>query len=51
MASDTILLEYDGPVAIMTNNRPDKHNAVDLGMFDELGVGHMIIWTKGAASC
>ena len=29
MASDTILLERDGPVAIMTNNRPDKHNAAN----------------------
>jgi enoyl-CoA hydratase/carnithine racemase len=29
MPSDTILLEYDGPVAILTNNRPDKHNAAN----------------------
>ena len=29
MASDTILLEFDGPVAIMTNNRPEKHNAAN----------------------
>ena len=29
MASDTILLEIDGPVAIMTNNRPEKHNAAN----------------------
>ncbi len=29
MASDTILLEFDGPVAVMTNNRPDKHNAAN----------------------
>lgn len=29
MPSDTILLEYDGPVAIVTNNRPDKHNAAN----------------------
>jgi len=27
--SDTILLEYDGPVAIVTHNRPDKHNAAN----------------------
>lgn len=27
MPSDTMLLTYDGPIAIMTNNRPDKHNA------------------------
>lgn len=29
MSSDTILLEFDGPVAIMSNNRPDKHNAAN----------------------
>ncbi len=25
--SDEILLDFDGPVAIITNNRPDKHNS------------------------
>jgi enoyl-CoA hydratase/carnithine racemase len=29
VASDTILLEFDGPVAVMTNNRPEKHNAAN----------------------
>ncbi len=29
MSSDTIRVEYDGPVAIMTNNRPEKHNAAN----------------------
>jgi len=29
MPSDTILLEYDGAVAIVSNNRPDKHNAAN----------------------
>ena len=29
MPSDTILLEFDGPVAVMTNNRPEKHNAAN----------------------
>ena len=29
MASDTLLLEFDGPVAVMTNNRPEKHNAAN----------------------
>jgi enoyl-CoA hydratase/carnithine racemase len=29
MPSDTILLELDGPVAIISNNRPDKHNAAN----------------------
>ena len=27
--SDTILLEFDGPVAILSNNRPEKHNAAN----------------------
>jgi enoyl-CoA hydratase/carnithine racemase len=27
--SDTILLEYDGPIATVTHNRPDKHNAAN----------------------
>jgi enoyl-CoA hydratase/carnithine racemase len=29
MGSDTITVEYDGPVAIMSNNRPEKHNAAN----------------------
>lgn len=29
---DTILLEYDGPVAILSNNRPEKHNAANDAM-------------------
>jgi enoyl-CoA hydratase/carnithine racemase len=29
MPSDTITLEFDGPVAIMSNNRPEKHNAAN----------------------
>jgi hypothetical protein len=29
MGSDTITLEYDGPVAILSNNRPDRHNAAN----------------------
>jgi len=29
VASDTILLEFDGPVAVMTNNRPERHNAAN----------------------
>ncbi len=29
MASETIQLEYDGPLAIMSNNRPEKHNAAN----------------------
>jgi enoyl-CoA hydratase/carnithine racemase len=29
MGSDAILLEYDGPVAILSNNRPERHNAAN----------------------
>ncbi len=29
MSSDTITLAYDGHVAILSNNRPDKHNAAN----------------------
>ncbi len=32
MSQELITLEYDGPVAIMTNNRPDKHNAANDAM-------------------
>lgn len=44
MGTNLITLEYDGPVAIISNNRPDKHNAandeMDEGLrdiLDELG--------------
>jgi enoyl-CoA hydratase/carnithine racemase len=30
------LLEYDGPIAIVTNNRPEKHNAWSDEMYDRL---------------
>jgi enoyl-CoA hydratase/carnithine racemase len=44
LPSDTILLEFDGPVAIMTNNRPDKHNAandeMDLRLWEVLAEIH-----------
>jgi enoyl-CoA hydratase/carnithine racemase len=30
--SDLITLEYDGPVAVMSNNRPEKHNAANDAM-------------------
>ena len=36
MSSETITLEYDGPVAIMSNNRPEKHNAANNEMDDRL---------------
>lgn len=32
MSSDPIELRYDGPVAIMSNNRPEKHNAANDAM-------------------
>ncbi len=44
MPSETILLEFDGPVAIMTNNRPEKHNAandeMDARLWEVLGELH-----------
>ena len=36
MSSDTILLEFDGPVAVMSNNRPEKHNAANNEMDERL---------------
>ncbi len=40
MSTDLITLEYDGPIAILTNNRPDKHNAandeMDTGLFEAI---------------
>jgi enoyl-CoA hydratase/carnithine racemase len=39
--TDRIRLEFDGPIATITNNNPDKHNAfddeMDLAFFDALG--------------
>ena len=32
MSSDPIELRYDGPIAIMSNNRPEKHNAANDAM-------------------
>ena len=32
MADDFITLEFDGPVAVLSNNRPDKHNAANDAM-------------------
>ena len=37
MADDFITLEYDGPVAILSNNRPDKHNAITIGARHRFG--------------
>jgi enoyl-CoA hydratase/carnithine racemase len=42
--SNTITLEFDGPVAVMSNNRPDKHNAanneMDARLWEVLGELH-----------
>ena len=39
--TDRIRLEFDGPIATITNNNPEKHNAfdddMDLAFFDALG--------------
>jgi len=34
--SDEVTLEYRGPIAVITNNRPDKHNAFTDAMDQEL---------------
>jgi len=36
VSSDTILLDFDGPLAIVSNNRPDKHNAANNAMDERL---------------
>ena len=40
MGTSLITLEYDGPIATITNNRPDKHNAandeMDMGLWEIL---------------
>ena len=39
--TDKVRLDIDGPVAVITNNNPDKHNAfddeMDLRLFEILG--------------
>ena len=30
--SDLVTLDFDGPVAVISNNRPDKHNAANDAM-------------------
>ncbi len=60
MASDTILLEFDGPVAIMSNNRPEKHNAandeMDARLWEVLGELHQrdglraVVWRGNGKS-
>ena len=36
MSDEFITLEYDGPVAVLSNNRPDKHNAANDAMDAQL---------------
>ena len=36
MAYDNILYEVNGPMALATINRPEKHNAISLATLDEL---------------
>jgi enoyl-CoA hydratase/carnithine racemase len=60
VSSDTITLEFDGPVAIMSNNRPDKHNAanneMDARLWEVLGELHeregvrAIVWRGNGKS-
>lgn len=44
MSDETVLLTYDGPVAVVTMNRPDRHNAftdaMDTRFFDVLAELH-----------
>lgn len=44
MSNDLVTLEFDGPVAILTNNRPEKHNAandaMDRRLFERLAELH-----------
>ena len=60
MSKDLIQLEFDGPVAIMSNNRPEKHNAandaMDARLWEILEELHQrdglraIIWRGNGAS-
>src|SRR4029453_3947036 len=60
MGSDTITLEYDGPVAILSNNRPDRHNAanneMDARLWELLGELHQkdglrcVVWRGNGKS-
>jgi enoyl-CoA hydratase/carnithine racemase len=44
VSADPVLLEFDGPIAIVSNNRPEKHNAandaMDRRLFEILGELH-----------
>jgi enoyl-CoA hydratase/carnithine racemase len=36
MAEDRVRLDYEGPIGVITNNNPDKHNAFDDAMDERL---------------
>ena len=60
MSTDPILLDFDGPIAIVSNNRPEKHNAandaMDRRLFEILGELHRreglraVVWRGNGAS-
>ena len=60
MSADPILLEFEGPIAIISNNRPDKHNAandaMDRRLFEILGELHhheglrAVVWRGNGSS-
>jgi enoyl-CoA hydratase/carnithine racemase len=60
VSADPILLEFDGPIAIISNNRPDKHNAandaMDRRLFEILGELHRreglraVVWRGNGSS-
>jgi len=60
MSADPILLDFDGPIAIVSNNRPEKHNAandaMDRRLFEILGELHRreglraVVWRGNGSS-
>ncbi len=60
MSADPILLDFEGPIAILSNNRPEKHNAandaMDRRLFEILGELHRreglraVIWRGNGSS-
>jgi enoyl-CoA hydratase/carnithine racemase len=60
MSADPILLDFDGPIAILSNNRPEKHNAandaMDRRLFEILGELHRreglraVVWRGNGSS-
>jgi enoyl-CoA hydratase/carnithine racemase len=60
VSADPILLDFDGPIAIVSNNRPEKHNAandaMDRRFFEILGELHRreglraVVWRGNGTS-